>query len=136
MGALPSLVWNALWHVKLFLEIHNSLLKIWNQRRKCTSAISAFTNGRRQLAAKNGHRVVYKKTSSTLIFWHSLPKIINMYLKTPKATSVSRGDFWQKSNTTLTYQIVVAHQIRVALGTFSEINNSSPSNNHSLGKNF
>ena len=37
---------------------------------------------------------------------------------------------------TLTYQIVVAHQIRVALGTFSEIDNSRPSNNHSLGENF
>ena len=37
---------------------------------------------------------------------------------------------------TLTYQIVVAHQISVALGTFSEIDNSSPSNNDSLEKNF
>ena len=48
------------------------------------------------------------------------------------------GDFfsWEKNLITLTYQIVVAHQISVALGTFSEINNSSPSNNHSLGKNF
>ena len=44
--------------------------------------------------------------------------------------------FFIYSGYTLTYQIVVAHQISVALGTFSEINNSSPSNNHSLGKNF
>ena len=37
---------------------------------------------------------------------------------------------------TLTYQIVVAHQIRVALGTFLEINKSSLSNKHSLVKIF
>ena len=37
---------------------------------------------------------------------------------------------------TLTYQIVVAHQISIALWTFSEINKSSPSNKSSLGKIF
>ena len=41
-----------------------------------------------------------------------------------------------KNQGTLTYQVVVAHQISVTLGTFSEINNSSPSNNHSLEKIF
>ena len=35
---------------------------------------------------------------------------------------------------TLTYRIVVAHQISVALGTFWEINKRSPSNKRSLGK--
>ena len=53
--------------------------------------------------------------------------VINIRLKYLKNTH---------SLSTLTYQIVVAHQIRVALGTFSEINNSSPSNNHNLGKKF
>ena len=37
---------------------------------------------------------------------------------------------------TLTYRIVVAHQISIALWTFSEINKSSPSNKSSLGKIF
>ena len=44
--------------------------------------------------------------------------------------------FKRMCSVTLTYQIVVAHQISVALGTFSEINNSSPSNDHSLEKVF
>ena len=33
----------------------------------------------------------------------------------------------------LTYEIVVAHRISIALGTLLEINNHSPSNKRSLG---
>ena len=42
-----------------------------------------------------------------------------------------RTIFWKL---TLSYRIVVAHQISVALGTFWEINKRSPSNKRSLGK--
>ena len=53
--------------------------------------------------------------------------VINIRLKYLKNTH---------SLSTLTYQIVVAHQIKIALGPISEINNSIPLNNHSLGKTF
>ena len=44
------------------------------------------------------------------------------------------GNKGARSSITLSYRIVVAHQISVALGTLSKINKRSPSNKRSLGK--
>ena len=50
----------------------------------------------------------------------------------PPLSKTCKAPYFQKH--TLTYQIVVAYQISVALGTSLEINNHSLSNNCSLGK--